>query len=359
MLSRRLLVFTEDQIYFECAGMHCCEAISSPLFSEHIADKPRFQSHFYPGLFQRERLNTDELTVWQAISNYSQRKLTYDGDSLNGILGVFKIFEEAKPPIYQLWGIPIFVKPLEWYSRDDSLRVQFKDSHAFTSALLWRHKRPSRRRLKFPNWSWTGWDGAVDIRNRNTLERDHRNPVYFRCYCDRRESILTFETVSNISMDWKTVLTKVKSHVPLQDLSYFLSVEAWTVKLKFGKNTTGFTKGGRTCEPGYYATSFISRAATYYRVMEDCSWYAYLSLSREVDDVLDYRLQSEEWVGIMLGYTNNRLHRSIDDIILVVDVKGAVAERVGIIDLFGILFSKGYHNRRTKAATLSPGRLRL
>jgi hypothetical protein len=44
LLSRRCLVFTENQIYFECLGMHCFESLNTPLKALHKGKLQHFNA---------------------------------------------------------------------------------------------------------------------------------------------------------------------------------------------------------------------------------------------------------------------------------------------------------------------------
>ncbi|KAM5343518.1 hypothetical protein ACJ41O_012055 [Fusarium nematophilum] len=57
VLSRRRLVFTDDQVYFEYSAMNCCEAISSSLDKLHTGDKSRFRQVIRAGTFGRNEIN--------------------------------------------------------------------------------------------------------------------------------------------------------------------------------------------------------------------------------------------------------------------------------------------------------------
>jgi hypothetical protein len=49
LLSRRRLVFTDEQVYYECYGMHCCEALDFPLRSMHTKSLQMFKKPFCDG----------------------------------------------------------------------------------------------------------------------------------------------------------------------------------------------------------------------------------------------------------------------------------------------------------------------
>ena len=53
MLSRRRLAFTDDQVYFECNAMNCCESIATPLDEIHIRNRSRILDWIRAGMFGR------------------------------------------------------------------------------------------------------------------------------------------------------------------------------------------------------------------------------------------------------------------------------------------------------------------
>lgn len=81
---------------------------------------------------------------WLITTDYTSRKMSYDGDSLNALLGLLAVWERTLLPSPCLWGLPLAVYP---------------------ACLGWMHPRRvrPRRRVEFPSWSWTGWEGEVSI----------------------------------------------------------------------------------------------------------------------------------------------------------------------------------------------------
>jgi hypothetical protein len=51
VLSRRRLVFTEEQVYFECESMNCFESLNSPLRALHTKTGKGFRGFGRPGVF--------------------------------------------------------------------------------------------------------------------------------------------------------------------------------------------------------------------------------------------------------------------------------------------------------------------
>jgi hypothetical protein len=172
MLSRRRLVFTNEQVYFECNAMNCYESVSIPLHKLHIKNKSKQRSCFRAGVFGRNgkevfgRLDLNTLTPYRvfvrylaAIEEYSSRELRYDQDSLNALIGVTQKFEKVRYPYLHIWGVPYpssvesgqaneyFVNSLTWVHSQD----------------CWENIARPRRRNSLPSWAWSGWAGKVSF----------------------------------------------------------------------------------------------------------------------------------------------------------------------------------------------------
>jgi len=169
ILSRRRLVFTEHEVYFECMAMHCRESWDMNLHELHSHGRFRFFIH--AGLFSgstakmskvpRSRFRNLE-NFRNMIAAFSTKVFSKDygeKDSLRALAGVVNDFETRESPVFQWWGIPFLHAP------DNPL----ESIKTFVMSLLWRHhptnlslksNRPQRR-SNFPSWSWAGWAGAV------------------------------------------------------------------------------------------------------------------------------------------------------------------------------------------------------
>jgi len=80
--------------------------------------------------------------------------LTYQSDTLNGLLGIFRAFQELPVPAYHYWGVPILFQTEA--EAPESITARF------LRGLTWRLSKPSPRRIGFPSWSWAGWSGHVE-----------------------------------------------------------------------------------------------------------------------------------------------------------------------------------------------------
>lgn len=172
-LSRRRLVFTDEQMYFECNSMNCWESIYSPLDQLHIEGKLRFGDKVRGGMFGRSTtdnfgtLRLFEMApsemfiqyVW-AVQDYSSRELTYDSDSLNAFRGIIQRYSKQRNPIYAIWGLLYHPHAGMNEEKGSFFAAALAWSHAPSG---WRSSNQPRRREGFPSWTWVGWAGAVQI----------------------------------------------------------------------------------------------------------------------------------------------------------------------------------------------------
>ncbi|KAI3325818.1 heterokaryon incompatibility protein-domain-containing protein [Xylariaceae sp. AK1471] len=205
ILSRRRLVFTDDQLYFECNSTSCCESFDVLLDKEYVKSKPGPENDIQPSLFTLKQLSSGDLngkvarlsnlfTYVHCAEQYSQRTLRFDHDSLTAFSGIIRMLESFTAfPVRHIWGIPFFHPdddslygdvsqstyqtfkvPLFWKTpalgcsssaQKASSDVEGVDYVAFLMlGLGWRHNhssKPPRRRNNLPSWSWTGWEGSV------------------------------------------------------------------------------------------------------------------------------------------------------------------------------------------------------
>ncbi|KAL2070134.1 hypothetical protein VTL71DRAFT_14814 [Oculimacula yallundae] len=155
ILSKRLLVFTEQQVFYLCGAQSFAEDhYRPPPHSTYDADhttKPTYEDT--PNDIDiRRRLNNRAFRYSQnwhayqvAVADLSSRQLTYESDILKSIVGVPQAMKSAREEKY-ICGLPSSI--LEW-------------------ALLWQPLGPMRRRRlsaaekSFPSWSWIAWVGRV------------------------------------------------------------------------------------------------------------------------------------------------------------------------------------------------------
>ncbi|ETS77948.1 hypothetical protein PFICI_10010 [Pestalotiopsis fici W106-1] len=175
VLSRRRLVFLEDQVYFECNAMSCYESTSNPLDRLHAVSKVHMDNCYRGGVFDRKHadvygffgvdsMHLPKLYRWyiSLIEQYTARKLRYDSDSYTAFSGVVRRFAKRKQQaISAIWGLP--------YPTGGTDNEKFS---YFARSLIWAHAadcwepgNATRRRPGFPSWSWAGWCGEVRFRS--------------------------------------------------------------------------------------------------------------------------------------------------------------------------------------------------
>ena len=175
ILSKRKIIFCEQQVYFECSGMHCYEAMQAPLPYLHSSIASCFSEWNEPGLFpvSKHRQALDQL--FRHLALYTSRDLSFPGDILNGMLGIFSAFHQqavaaksnrSSRRVLQMAGIPIVPNDdHNTYNLLDPPIADMSREQQFLTGLSWNLSRPAQRRAGFPSWSWTGWYGTVRPRN--------------------------------------------------------------------------------------------------------------------------------------------------------------------------------------------------
>jgi hypothetical protein len=159
MLSRRILHFTRNQIFWDCCTLSASESLPSkiPFVIDSI---PRIERHW------RARLQATQLgdapsgptdlsleSFWQAaVLNYTSCKLTKQDDKTLAIWSIAKLVRDA------LNGGEEYVIGVWEYYLEEQLSWRVMDP---TKA-----SRDEELQIKFPSWSWASVKGVVKTGNR-------------------------------------------------------------------------------------------------------------------------------------------------------------------------------------------------
>jgi hypothetical protein len=148
ILSRRRLVFTDEQAYFECNGMYCCESMDLPLVDLHTNSRQSFKRIFWRGSsigFFPHGSGRSQWEMIERIQDYSIRSsnLTDPSDILKGILGILYAFSRGNLELRHYQGIPL-LQPHSKVGR--VLRDIWTPSMSFFSGLCWKLRKESSRR---------------------------------------------------------------------------------------------------------------------------------------------------------------------------------------------------------------------
>ncbi|KAM5378117.1 hypothetical protein ACJZ2D_004575 [Fusarium nematophilum] len=177
VLSRKRIVFTTEQVYYECGGMVACESLEFPPGPLH-AQSLKYQDRLVePGIFsgvdtRRGAKNPFRMAasknhesrgdrVRSHITNYAHRDLTHDSDRLNAFLGILSAHK-----VESYFGILISASQASRISPPSRKRVSLSlgdGSRELMRALVsWWHVDACAARIpQFPSWSWAGWRGRV------------------------------------------------------------------------------------------------------------------------------------------------------------------------------------------------------
>jgi hypothetical protein len=335
ILSRRRLVFTRHQIYFQCNGMHCCESILKPLDLLHVKSKQRMKAWNGDGPFSAGGLGKYHWELLDRIAEFTGRRLTYESDILNAMSGILNAYMNLQRPVFHYYGVP----SLPPFMNTQQIGVAFGNlismvtlpnspENGLATGLCWFLERPSLRRPGFPSWSWAGWLGQVS------------KPIHdrFRYYYGFPEGHLDLkiwiELKDTTLRRWEDAVTSLGE---LRDYTSFLNIETWTVEIRFQYlpfGVDGIWKGEKRLttalnrEPGFYAR---------FEIGESFTAYSYLVLTKEVEirSALHTRLHTTSWTGIVLGDSCLKVKdgRTRGAFILVVDFFGDFAERIGHINI--------------------------
>ncbi|KAA8911739.1 heterokaryon incompatibility protein-domain-containing protein [Sphaerosporella brunnea] len=163
LLSRRRLLFTNEQVYFECQREIFSEDViaesckASGTYPAKYAGRRTLQPTGAAGSEVRRMFYSRDFMV--AVEEYTRRRLTNISDIYNAMWAIITVFsqdyedEPLPPDTGFLFGMPLSF---------------------LESAMLWQpaleapaHARRKVDGLVTPSWSWAGWEGGVAFMKMN------------------------------------------------------------------------------------------------------------------------------------------------------------------------------------------------
>ena len=158
LLSNRMIIFSKDQIYFQCKHG---KAQGNMYLDPHDQLRPRaindskVSADDY-SLQLEERVNFSVYT--RIVSEYMSRRLTFPDDIENAFGGIGKIFGIIFGGSEVLYGVPLSALAicLLWYSEEPLERRRGSNATDSNSS-------------RFPSWSWVGWIGRVGFRQTRNI----------------------------------------------------------------------------------------------------------------------------------------------------------------------------------------------
>ncbi|KAF4947092.1 hypothetical protein FGADI_10722 [Fusarium gaditjirri] len=240
-LSRRRIFFSETEMSFECRNLVAREAMRIPPRVEKLMSHRERRlmapswTYGQSKIISRDKGSED---LFERLEEYTRRKLSYHSDALNGMLGILQVCATHETnPVYHVCGVPII------HDSSNKFKISAAGSDGgshdarvalagFVSGLCWTLEAPSVRRLEFPTWSWTGWDGVVN----NQSDSCHR--VSFGEGFDLELSLVKEDGIS--VMPWNEYYGQLRTAVTSESQSGFmfsqrhtLDITANTAKVQF------------------------------------------------------------------------------------------------------------------------------
>jgi hypothetical protein len=155
-LSRRLLFFTSQQLYYQCAcGVRCEDTAGEGLIptafvrhSTNLWNPKSAHDHDtddnWGDMFLSRSAYTDMNRLLRThdllLTDFCSRELSFPSDVLNAFQGLLKVFSDSMSTEFYA-GLPV-----RWLDH----------------SLLWQLYGAGKRRSGFPSFSWAGWEGLVD-----------------------------------------------------------------------------------------------------------------------------------------------------------------------------------------------------
>jgi Heterokaryon incompatibility protein (HET) len=216
LLARRRLLFTDSQVYFQCAGMHCQESFSIPLHNLHVKDLTRFRNEL-TGFFPRFGVGKTSDDLLSRIPEYAHRKFSYASDALDAFQGVLRAFQSFPNPVHHICGV-VILSP-----------STFKSTKTLTSqemlifGLCWNIQGSNIRRPEFPSWTWLGWS---PIDSCEYVVKTHSHLSYHNFTIPA--TAVTVETREGVTLDVEDSEWWSPGCV---DYPLVLVIQAWTLEL--------------------------------------------------------------------------------------------------------------------------------
>ena len=352
VLSRRRLYFTEHEVSYECQGLLCREAVSLPprLMQDMSTHQTRLMHKSWA--FPRAgaaRSSGDGRELYRRLQEYTSRRLTYQYDILNAMLGILNAYAGLKRyPLHHLCGVPILRAASDMREKRNGARpgvrkrpdfgAKRQSSLAgFADGLCWNLEKPGVRRDGFPSWSWTGWGGVV-------------SPFYgvspgisFDGFFDLRLSILA-KGAPPLSWAEYDVLNKADKILKSSPDFCILEITSSVVMVAIRENEDLLVLGKEEMEGDADVEALISAKkhspyTLHWRAsvcMGDAVMDGKFYLTRDSSQDVDFqdRLPGELWLGVVLGNTGQRGGRFSTYVLVVDECKQRDCwERVGLLEV--------------------------
>jgi len=209
--STRRIVFTEQQVYYECRTGFAFESV----------DK---SSDYRAGIFGDQK-GLEKHSPWKICSHLTDfcgRELSVSSDAIRAFQGVFHSFRRMNFPVHEYLGIPIIPsRPKGWTKYTNLLKCSH--SEAFAAGLSWCNTASGTRLSMFPTWSWAGWTVPINYETescRKGLQLGNERPL--KVFIENHDGSLSdIDELNNVSLDMGIPGSSGR----------FIHIEAWTIPI--------------------------------------------------------------------------------------------------------------------------------
>ncbi|RGP81170.1 hypothetical protein FLONG3_707 [Fusarium longipes] len=188
VLSRRVLYFLEDKVFYRCRAAEQAEQ-----FTDVLSQTRQTTASLGSLLPEAVQMTDPTFDYSVMLFYYTQRALTNQNDVSRAMAGIMRRFMDVmKCQFFQ--GLP---------------------TAAFDQFIVFSAKRGIlRRRFSFPSYSWIGWKGCVDIDFRYSLTYERTND-----WLRQRTWIIWYKRSPSGAIDlvWNP---DANPSFPLQDMEY-------------------------------------------------------------------------------------------------------------------------------------------
>jgi hypothetical protein len=235
LLSKRRLIFTDEQVYYECHGMSCCEVLNLPYKDMHKENGQSFKDE-YLHFSTREvgkftaGVGNAPYHLYKRIEEYTNKNLSYQTDRLNAFLGILNRFEKELHSSRHLWGQPMIPDmDTAGHMANASTRSlerarRWYGLGSFVDGLAWAVRGYATRESARPSWSWTGW----------------ANPVRYRFIYASMEAVdqfpvvaIKFEDEDSKVLDWNDFQARYTTTANASQSCHILHISAMTLEMRF------------------------------------------------------------------------------------------------------------------------------
>jgi Heterokaryon incompatibility protein (HET) len=165
-LSTRVLVFTKDQVYWECEKCTWCEethwesdsvdfvswrAVKDPVPEDVWQDRFERRAYDILGADELEKSEPPRNSYAALIKEYSNRDLSHNEDILDACTGVLSSIKEREQSDF------LFALRTKHFGNDLLFNI--------LKAVPRRFPDQTSVESGFPSWSWVSWKGGIDMAN--------------------------------------------------------------------------------------------------------------------------------------------------------------------------------------------------